>query len=170
MRRENFDTAVPRDAHSMRNCRTGAAVPGARGLSTRVHCQRAAAPRLVATRFDLSRLAACDRLAARGRQPARPERGCGVVRYLTRLPRDRQSPRRARSWIARAMSGALRSSQRDEELNDHVIWCVNELVTSALEECESGVTIKMSVDSDTLHVAVLDDGPPSAGADLAKDH
>lgn len=68
------------------------------------------------------------------------------------------------------MSGALLSSQRNEELNDHVIWCVNELVTSALEECESGVTIKMSVESHTLHVAVVDDGPPSAGVDLAKDH
>jgi hypothetical protein len=68
------------------------------------------------------------------------------------------------------MSGALHPSDADQELNDHVIWCVNELVTSALEECESGVTIKMSVDSETLHVAVVDDGPPSAGADLSKDH
>jgi hypothetical protein len=68
------------------------------------------------------------------------------------------------------MSGALRPSQSNEQLNEQIIWCVNELVSSALEECESGVTIKMSVDSDTLHVAVTDDGPPSAGVDLSKDH
>lgn len=77
---------------------------------------------------------------------------------------------RARSWIARTISGALRSSEPDRDLDQHVIWCVTELVSSALEECESGVTIKMSVESDTLHIAVTDDGAPSLGADLTRDH